>query len=88
MGKFKVDKLPALIVVKDPADGKGDIYKGELKMSEIKEFLQTYAKKKANYQRKVELQLLTWDAYSGPEGLCNKHYASASTICLIIFSDK
>ena len=49
MAKFKVEKLPALVVVKDPSDGKGDIYKGELKMSEIKDFLKPHTQKPANY---------------------------------------
>lgn len=43
--KFGINKLPALIIVKDAADYKGQLYEGELVMEQISDFLKLYATK-------------------------------------------
>ena len=79
--KFGVKEYPTLMVVTDPYEGKGDIYKGDKdKIDMISKFLNPYSYKHANYARKMEVKELNMDTYS--QGLCAK---KSTNICLIVF---
>ena len=83
ISKFGVTQFPTILVITDPYDYKGDVFQKETKMDLITKFLQQYSYKAASYEKKVEIQHLTYNKYK-KENVCAK---KSSNVCIILFDD-
>jgi len=79
VNKFRIRRFPTILVLTDPDNYSGEIYKGHFKRKEIDAFLQQYAEKKIDVDKKPIYSLFTEQVFK--QNNCNHN--DAKNICVI-----
>ena len=79
VGKFRINRFPTILALTDVDNYKGDIYKGHFKKRDIEVFLQKYADKKIDNDKKANVIELTEEIYK--KNNCNQN--DVKNICII-----
>lgn len=84
MKKFEVEKTPALLVVTDPFNHKGEPYDmTDIKIDQLEKFLRGHAYSSAKTEKVKLFQKLTYALAMNPNtGVCGQ---KTSDLCMIIF---